>query len=175
MASAAPNAMGAQSESPGRQTIGLCGDGDFTMLGLGDPLPLVERNVPVLLVIFDNRSLDFVRIDQQEAGFEPFGTEPENPNFARVAEAMGAKGIRLEDPANVEEALREALAHRSGPVVLDAVVDPFALSLPSHVPFRAAAGFTLSAWRRIASGHPGLVLEGIKRTIGLASEIEIEN
>lgn len=63
----------------------------------------------------------------------PFGVDFKNPSFARVAEAMGAKGIRLEDPGDVRDALAEALAHKAGPVVVDAVVDPWALSLPSSV------------------------------------------
>jgi pyruvate dehydrogenase (quinone) len=167
MATAAPNAMGAQFASPGRQTIALSGDGGFTMLGLGDMLTLVERKLPLVVIVFNNGSLDFVRIEQQEAGVQPFGTEFRNPNFALVAEAMGAKGIRLEDPANVEDALREALAHRGGPVVLDAVVDPYALSIPAKIPLHTVEGFTLSAWRQVADGHPGLVLEEIKHNLGL--------
>jgi pyruvate dehydrogenase (quinone) len=167
MASAAPNAMGAQLASPGRQTIALSGDGGFTMLGLGDMLTLVERKLPVVVIVFNNGSLDFVRIEQQEAGVPPFGTDFQNPNFARVAEAMGAKGIRLEDPADVDGVLQEALAHRGGPVVVDAVVDPYALSIPAHVPGHTAVGFTLSAWKQIAGGHPGLVLEEIKHNFDL--------
>jgi pyruvate dehydrogenase (quinone) len=169
MASAAPNAMGAQLASPGRQTIALSGDGGFTMLGLGDMLTLVERKLPVVVVVFNNSSLNFVRIEQQEAGVVPFGTDFVNPNLAAVAEAMGAKGIRLEDPALVEDGLREALAHRSGPVVVDAVVDPYALSIPSHIPRHTAMGFTLSAWKQIATGHAGLVIEEIKHNLDLAT------
>jgi pyruvate dehydrogenase (quinone) len=172
MACAAPNAFGAQLASPGRQTIALCGDGGFTMLGLGDLLTLVERKLPVTLVIFNNQSLDFVRIEQQEAGYVPFGTDFENPNFARVAEAMGARGIRLDDPADVEDALREALAHRSGPCVIDAVVDPYALSIPSHIPGHVAAGFTLSTWKQVASGRPGDLIEEVKKNLGLVSQLK---
>jgi len=51
---------------------------------------------------------------------------------------MGAKGIRIEEPGDVREGLAEALAHRDGPVVVDVVVDPFALSMPSHTPLHAA-------------------------------------
>jgi pyruvate dehydrogenase (quinone) len=167
MASAAPNAMGAQMASPGRQTIALSGDGGFTMIGLGDMLTLVERKLPVVVIVFNNGSLDFVRIEQQEAGVVPFGTDFQNPNFALVAEAMGAKGIRLEDPADVESALREALAHRGGPVVVDAVVDPYALSIPAHIPVHTAMGFTLSAWRQVTSGHAGLVIEEIAHNLDL--------
>ena len=97
----------------------------------------------------------------------PFGVEFQNPNFARVPEAMGAKGIRLEDPANVEEALREALAYKDGPVVLDAVVDPFALSLPSHVPFHTAEGYTLSLAKQVLSGRLDSVIKTIERNVRL--------
>ena len=113
------------------------------MLGLGDLLTQVQRKTGVLHVIFNNESLDFVEIEQQEAGIVPFGVDFMNPNFARVAEAMGAKGIRLEEPGDLRDALAEALAWKHGPVVVDAVVDRFALSLPSHVPFHTAKGYTL--------------------------------
>src|SRR5580698_474140 len=130
----------------------MCGDGGFTMLGLGDLLTQVERKIPVVQIILHNGALDFVNIEQQEAGFVPFGVEFKNPNFARVAEAMGATGIRIEEPGNVREGLAAALAHKSGPVVVDVVVDPFALSLPSHVPFHTAAGFTLSIAKQVLTG-----------------------
>jgi pyruvate dehydrogenase (quinone) len=167
MASGAPNAMGAQMAAPGRQTIALSGDGGFTMLGMGDMLTLVERKLPVVVIVFNNGSLDFVRIEQQEAGVAPFGTDFLNPNFALVAEAMGARGIRLEDPANVEGALREALAYKRGPVVVDAVVDPFALSMPAHVPAHVAGGFTLSALKQIVTGHAGLVIDEVEHNLSL--------
>ena len=80
-------------------------------------------------------SLNFVGIGQQEAGIVPFGVDFKNPNFAKVAEAVGAKGIRLEEAGDVKDALAEALAYEDGPVIVDAVVDRFALSRPSHVPF----------------------------------------
>ena len=121
MANAAPNAFGAQLAYPGRQTIALCGDGGFTMLALGDLLTQVERKTPVVQIILNNESLDFVNLEQQEAGIVPFGTTFKNPNFARVAEAMGAKGIRIEDPGDVREGLAEALAYKNGPVVVDGV------------------------------------------------------
>jgi pyruvate dehydrogenase (quinone) len=170
MANAAPNAMGAQFATPGRQTIALSGDGGFTMLGLGDMLTLVERKMRVVVIVFNNGSLDFVRIEQQEAGIVPFGVDFKNCNFADVARAMGAHGIRLEDPANVEDALREALSYTDGPVVVDAVVDPYALAIPSHVPGHTAVGFTLSAWRQIVDGNASLVAEEMKHNLALAGE-----
>ncbi len=167
MANAAPNAFGAQLAYPGRQTIAMCGDGGFTMLGLGDLLTQVERKTPVVQIILNNGSLDFVNIEQQEAGMLPFGVAFKNPNFAKVAEAMGAKGIRIEEPGDVREGLAAALAHKGGPVVVDAVVDPFALSLPSHVPFHAAKGFTLSLAKQVWSGKMDEVIKTIERNVRL--------
>jgi pyruvate dehydrogenase (quinone) len=167
MANAAPNAFGAQLAFPGRQTIALCGDGGFTMLNLGDLLTQVERKTKVLHIVFNNESLNFVRIEQQEAGFVPFGVDFKNPNFAKVAEAMGAKGIRLEEPGDVKDAIAEALAYSDGPVVVDAVVDRFALSLPSHVPLHTFKGYTLAMAKEVLSGHMDEVIETIERNVRL--------
>jgi pyruvate dehydrogenase (quinone) len=168
MANAAPNAFGARLAFPDRQTIALCGDGGFTMLALGDLATQVERATRVVQIIFNNDALDFVNIEQQEAGLVPFGTKFKSPNFARVAEAIGAKGIRLEEPGDVEDALAEALAYKDGPVVVDAVVDPFALSLPSHVPFHTAKGYTLSMAKQVLSGRMDTVIKTIERNVRLA-------
>jgi pyruvate dehydrogenase (quinone) len=167
MANAAPNAFGAQLAYPGRQTIALCGDGGFTMLALGDLLTQVQRKIPVVQVILNNESLDFVNIEMQEAGVVPFGVDFKNPNFAKVAEAMGAKGIRIEEPGDVREGLAVALAHQGGPVVVDVVVDPYALSLPSHLPFHAVKGFTLSLAKQVLSGKMDSVIKTIERNTGL--------
>jgi pyruvate dehydrogenase (quinone) len=167
MANAAPNAFGAQLAFPGRQTIAVCGDGGFTMLGLGDLLTQVQRKTPVVQIILNNESLDFVNIEQQEAGFVPFGVDFKNPNFAKVAEAMGAKGIRIEEPGDVREGLAAALAHKGGPAVVDAVVEPYALSLPAHVPLHVAESFTLSLTKQVLNGKMDSVIKTIERNIRL--------
>jgi len=159
MANASPNAFGAQLAFPGRQTIALCGDGGFTMLALGDLLTQVQRRARVLNIVLNNGGLEFVKIEQEEAGFVPFGTGFSNPDFAAVAEAMGAKGVRIEDPADVPSGLRTALAHTGGPVVVDVLVDPYALAVPAHVPAATAEGFTLSAARQVFTGRLDDVIE----------------
>src|SRR6202521_1321887 len=167
MANAAPKAFGCALAYPGRQCIALCGDGGFTMLGLGDLLTQVERKTPVVQIILNNGSLDFVNIEQQEAGIIPFGVAFDNPNFARVAEAMGAKGIRIEEPADVRDGLAAALAHKAGPVVVDAVVDPYALSLPAHIPFHVAQGFTLSLAKQVWNGEMDTVIKTMEHNVRL--------
>ena len=137
------------------------------MLGLGDLLTQVQRKMPVVQIILNNESLDFVKIEMQEAGVVPFGVDFKNPNFAKVAEAMGAKGIRIEEPGDVREGLAVALAHKGGPVVVDAVVDSYALSLPSHVPFHTVEGFTLSLAKQVLTGKMDSVIKTIERNIKL--------
>ncbi|MCU1489090.1 MAG: thiamine pyrophosphate protein domain protein TPP-binding [Acidimicrobiaceae bacterium] len=167
MASASPNAFGAQLAFPGRQSIALCGDGGFTMLGMGDLLTEVQRKTPVIHVIFNNGMLDFVNIEQQEAGFIPFGTEFQNPDFSKIAEACGAKGVRIEEPGDVRDGVRTALAHHDGPVVVDVLVDRYALSLPAHVPAQTVKGFTLSLAKQALHGEMDDVIETIEHNIRL--------
>jgi Thiamine pyrophosphate enzyme, C-terminal TPP binding domain len=143
------------------------GDGGFTMLGMGDLLTQIERKTPVVQLILNNESLDFVNIEQQEAGFIPFGVKFNDPNFAEVAKAMGAKGIRIEEPGDVREGLEEALAYKAGPVVVDAVVDPFALAMPSHSPFHTVKGFTLSMAKQVLAGKMDSVITTIERNVKL--------
>jgi pyruvate dehydrogenase (quinone) len=80
---------------------------------------------------------------------------------------MGAKGIRIENPGDVRDGLAAALAHKSGPVVVDAVVDPFALSLPSHVPLHTVTGFTLSLAKQVLNGKMDEVIKTIERNVRL--------
>jgi pyruvate dehydrogenase (quinone) len=167
MANASPNAFGAALAFPGRQTIALCGDGGFTMLGLGDLLTQVQRKARVVNIIFNNSSLDFVNLEQQEAGFIPFGTDFVNPDFGQVATALGARGIRVEEPGDVRDALQSALAHTDGPVVVDVVVDRYALALPSHVPAETAKGFTLSIAKQVLTGKMDEVIETVEHNVRL--------
>jgi len=60
-----------------------------------------------------------------------------------------------------------ALAHKGGPVVVDAVVDSYALSLPSHVPFHTVEGFTLSLAKQVLTGKMDSVIKTIERNIKL--------
>ena len=166
-ANAAANAFGAQLAYPGRQTIALCGDGGFSMQCLGDLMTQVQRKTPVVQIVLNNASLDFVNIEMQEAGAVPFGVDFETPNFAKVAEAMGARGIRIEEPGDVREGLAVALAYKAGPVVVDVVVDRYALSLPAHVPFHTAEGFTLSIAKQVLNGKMDSVIKTIERNLDL--------
>jgi pyruvate dehydrogenase (quinone) len=110
MANAMPQAIGVQAASPGRKVISLSGDGGFAML-MGDLLSLTQLKLPVKVFVFNNGTLGFVELEQKSTGFLPAGTDLVNPNFAQMAEAIGIKGIRIEDPKDVDASVAEALAH----------------------------------------------------------------
>jgi pyruvate dehydrogenase (quinone) len=76
-------------------------------------------------------------------------------------------GIRVEEPGDVRDALRAALAHTGGPVVVDMVVDRYALALPSHVPAATAKGFTLSLAKQVLSGKMDEVIETVEHNVRL--------
>ena len=151
MANAMAQAIGAQAAFPGRQVISLSGDGGFAML-MGDFLSLVQLGLPVKVVVFNNGALGFIELEQKSTGFLPFGTEFTNPNFAAMVEAVGVRGVRLEDPAEVDAAIASALAH-NGPVLIDAVVNRTELAMPPAVTLEMAKGFTLYMVRAVMSGR----------------------
>jgi pyruvate dehydrogenase (quinone) len=151
MANAMAQAIGAQATFPGRQVISLSGDGGFSML-MGDFLTLAQHNLPVKVVVFNNGTLGFVEIEQNSTGFLDFGVSLKNPNFAAMVEAVGVRGIRLEDPGEVENGIAAALAH-DGPVLVDAVVSRMVLSIPPSITVEMAKGFTLYMVKAVMSGR----------------------
>jgi pyruvate dehydrogenase (quinone) len=157
MANAMAQAIGAQAASPGRQVISLSGDGGFTML-MGDLLSLTQLKLPVKVVVFNNGALGFIELEQKSSGFLPTGTELVNPNFAAMAEAVGIKGIRIEDPKDVDARIAEALAH-PGPVVVDAVVAREELAMPPAITAEMAKGFTLYMMKAILSGRGDEIID----------------
>jgi pyruvate dehydrogenase (quinone) len=157
MANAMAQAIGAQAALPGRQVISLSGDGGFTML-MGDLLSFAQLGLPAKIIVFNNGSLGFIEIEQKSSGFLPTGTDLKNPNFAAMAEAAGIRGIRIEDPADVESGIAAALAH-DGPVLVDAVVTRMALPIPPAITAEMAKGFTLYMLKTVFSGRGDELIE----------------
>ena len=151
MANAMAQALGAQAAFPGRQVISLSGDGGFAML-MGDLLSLVQLGLPAKVVVFNNGSLGFVELEQKSTGLLPFGTGLKNPDFAAMAGAVGVRGIRIEDPGEVEAGISAALEH-DGPVLIDVVVNRTELAMPPAVSLEMAKGFTLYMVRAVMSGR----------------------
>ena len=157
MANALAQAIGAQAAFPGRQVVSLSGDGGFAML-MGDFLSLAQLGLPVKVVVFNNGALGFIELEQKATGFLNSGTELVNPNFAAMAEAVGVRGIRLENPADVETGIAAALAH-DGPVLVDAVVNRTELAMPPAVTLEMAKGFSLYMVKAIMSGKADEIID----------------
>ena len=96
MANAMPQAIGAQLAFPKRQVISMSGDGGFTML-MGDLLTLAQYELPIKLIVYNNSTLGMVKLEMRVAGYEDFGVDFKNANFAKMAEAVGIRGFRIED------------------------------------------------------------------------------
>ena len=157
MANALPQAIGAQKTFPERQVITLSGDGGLGMM-LGDLLTLSQLKLPVKIVVFNNSSLGFVELEQKAAGFLDYGTDLVNPDFAKLAQAAGIFGVRVEKPEDLPAALRHALDH-DGPALVDAVVHRQELSMPPTITKEQALGFSLYLVRAVLNGHGDEVID----------------
>lgn len=157
MANALSHGLGAQAVDRSRQVIALAGDGGLAML-LGELLTARQNNLPVKTVVFNNASLNFVELEMKAAGYLTYATDLENPDFAAVANAMGIKGIRVAESADLEAAVAEMLAH-DGPVVLDVLTDRQELSMPPTIKLEQAKGFALFAIKTVMSGRGDELLD----------------
>lgn len=147
MANAMPHAIGAQAAFPGRQVISMSGDGGFAML-MGDFLTLNQHKLPVKVVVYNNGSLGFVALEMKGAGFLEVGTNLVNPDFAAMARATGVHAIRVEDPGELEAAVKDVLAH-PGPALLDVVVAKQELALPPTITPAQVKGFGVWAMQAV--------------------------
>jgi pyruvate dehydrogenase (quinone) len=161
MANAMPQAIGAQAAFPGRQVISLSGDGGFAML-MGDFLTLVQQKLPVKIVVFDNRVLGFVALEMKASGFLEIGTSLTNPDFAAMARAIGVHALRVEDPGELEDAIKDVFAH-DGPALLDVVTNTQELAMPPSINLEQVKGFGLWAIQAVISGR-GTELIDLART-----------
>lgn len=157
MANALPQAIGAQFLDRERQVVSMSGDGGFTML-MGDFLTLVQYDLPVKIVLFNNSSLSMVELEMLVAGLPSFGTTNRNPDFGAIARAAGAYGVRVEQPKQLAGALKDAFRHK-GPALVDVVTDPNALSIPPKISAEMVTGFALSASKIVLDGGVGRMLQ----------------
>jgi len=118
-----PAAIGAQFGNPGRTVIDIDGDGSFTMT-MVEVITAVQNDLPVKFVVLNNGYLGMVRQWQDMFYNRRYsGVHHPCPDFAKVAEAFGARGIRIADRSELADGLAEMLKH-PGPVVCGVSVEP---------------------------------------------------
>jgi pyruvate dehydrogenase (quinone) len=150
MACGLPYTIAAQIAHPGRQCVAFIGDGGFTML-MGELATAVKYKLPIIIVIIKNNTLGQIKWEQMVfLGNPEYGVDLQPIDFVRFAEACGATGFRIDDPKNCGAILDRALALNQGPVVIEAVVDPFEAPMPPKVTLEQAAHFAES----LARGEP---------------------
>lgn len=133
MACGLPYAIAAQVAYPERQSVAFVGDGGFAML-MAELATAVKYRLPIKVVIINNNSLGMIRWEQLAfLGNPEFGIEYAPIDFAKFAEACGAKGYSISEPRDAKSIVREAMSHQDGPVLIDAVVDPFEPPMPPKV------------------------------------------
>jgi pyruvate dehydrogenase (quinone) len=167
MACGMPYAVAAKLAHPDRPVIACVGDGAMQMLGLNSLIDAAKykdkwRDPRFIVLVLNNRDLNQVTWEMRVMSGDPkFKASQELPDFpyAKYAELLGFKGIRVDRPEDVGPAWDEALASQK-PVVYEAVVDPEVPPLPPHIRLKQAKGFASS----LAKGDPN-ELAIVKQTL----------
>ncbi|MFG2819346.1 pyruvate dehydrogenase [Kitasatospora sp. NPDC048365] len=157
MANALPHAIGAQLAFPERQIVSMSGDGGIGML-LGELLTVAKYRLPVKTVVFNNGALGMIKLEMLVSGYPESEIDNGDVDYAAIARACGVPAERVTDPVRLREVLADALS-RPGPVLVDVVTDPNALSIPPHITAAQLKGFALAAGRTVLSGGVGRMID----------------
>jgi len=151
MANAMPQSIGAALACPGKQVIAFCGDGGLSMM-MGDLMTIVQYKLPVKIIVFNNRSLGMVKLEMEVAGIPDLETDMLNPDFSKIAKAMGLSGITINDPGEVKSELEKAFQHE-GPILITIQTDPNALAMPPKLEYSQMKGFALYMGKMMLGGR----------------------
>ena len=160
MANAMPQAIGASLACPEKQVIAFCGDGGLSMM-MGDLMTIVQYHLPVKIVLFNNQSLGMVKLEMQVAGIPDVETDMLNPDFDKLAEAMGMFGVTITDPADLKTTLQSAL-QQDGPALITIRTDANALAMPPKLEFDQMKGFAYYMGKMMLSGRTNEILKIVK-------------
>jgi len=116
-----PAAIAAKCAYPDKKVVCITGDGGFSQ-AMADFVTAVKYDLPMVVIVINNRELGMIQVEQLMEHYENFGTDLKNPDFAAYAEACGGIGIRVREPQDLAPALEEAL-NQEKPVILDVISD----------------------------------------------------
>lgn len=163
MACGLPYAIAAQIAFPDKQVIGVVGDGGFTML-MGEIITAVAYKLPIKLVIIKNNTLGQIKWEQMVFQGNPeYQCDLLPIDFVALAKAVGADGVRIDDPKSAGAKFDEALA-MAGPVIIECVVDQYTAMLPAKITVDQAVKFS----EALAKGEPNrlkIALTAAKDTV----------
>lgn len=133
-----------------RQVISFVGDGGFTMTMM-EMITAKKYDLPVKIIVYNNSKLGMIKFEQEVMGYPEWGVDLYNPDFTKIAESIGFKGFRLEEPKEAEEIIEDFL-NTKGPALLDAIVDPNERPMPPKLTFKQAGEYVLSIFREKLEG-----------------------
>lgn len=157
MANALPQAIGASKAFPGRQVISMSGDGGLGML-MGELLTVKLHELDTKILVFNNSSLGMVKLEMLVEGLPDHGTDHEAVDYAAIAEGVGIGAVRITDPKKLKKQLAAALA-TPGPVLIDVVTDPDALSMPPKITAQQIRGFATASTKIVLGGGVGRMVD----------------
>ena len=116
-----PGAIGAQLGQPDVPVVGLTGDGGFNMV-IGELETAIRVKTPVTIMVVNNAASGYVKALQHAmyGGYQ--SSDLVEMDYAKIADAYGCQGIRVEDPEKVGEAINAGNAERDRPTVIDLIV-----------------------------------------------------
>ncbi|BDB98290.1 pyruvate oxidase [Saccharolobus caldissimus] len=133
-----------------RQVISFVGDGGFTMTMM-EMITAKKYDLPVKIIVYNNSKLGMIKFEQEVMGYPEWGVDLYNPDFIKIAESIGFKGFRLEEPKEAEEIIEDFL-NTKGPALLDAIVDPNERPMPPKLTFKQVGEYVLSIFREKLEG-----------------------
>ncbi len=169
MANAMPMAMGAGLSCPDRQVIAFCGDGGISML-LGDLMTISQYQIPVKIIIFNNRTLGMVKLEMRVEGYMDWQTDMVNPDFVKLAESMNIAAWEAKESKDVELALSNGLKHK-GPAIINIFTDPNALAMPPSLTFEQMKGFAKSMSKMMLNGKFAEIIDTTKSDLKYLREL----
>ncbi len=169
MANAMPMAMGAGLSHPDRQVIAFCGDGGISML-LGDLMTISQYQIPVKIIIFNNRTLGMVKLEMRVQGYIDWQTDMVNPDFVKLAESMNIAAWEAKEPKDVEAALLNGFNH-DGPAIINIFTDPNALAMPPTLTFEQVKGFATSMAKLMVNGKFAEIVDTTKSDLKYLREL----
>jgi pyruvate dehydrogenase (quinone) len=125
---------------------------------LGDLITAVQEKIPIKVAVFDNGTLGFVELEMKVEGLLDAYTNLENPDFAKVAQAIGFHAQRVEPAEQLETAVRDWIA-APGAALLDVVTDRMELVMPPKIEIAAVFGTALYSAKAVLAGRAGDVWE----------------
>lgn len=131
---------------------------------MGDLLSLRQLQLPVKLIVFNNSSLAFVELEMKAAGILDFGTDLQNPDFAKMSEAAGVLGLRAETSDQVRPMIEQALRH-DGPALVEAIVSRQELSMPPTITIDQIKGFSLFMIKAVLDGRGNEIIDLAKTNL----------